>query len=73
MILRRLRVIAVSAVVMATGNDWRGVEAGAHAYAATKGDNGGYGPLATWRVAATLVSPFAIEMISSSVEWPLIS
>ncbi|HEX4457742.1 MAG TPA: hydroxymethylglutaryl-CoA reductase, degradative [Polyangia bacterium] len=42
----------VDAVVMATGNDWRGVEAGAHAYAATKGDNGGYGPLATWRVAA---------------------
>jgi len=42
----------VDAVVMATGNDWRGVEAGAHAFAATKGENGGYGPLATWRVAA---------------------
>jgi hydroxymethylglutaryl-CoA reductase len=41
----------VDAVVMATGNDWRGVEAGAHAFAATKGANGGYGPLATWRVA----------------------
>jgi hydroxymethylglutaryl-CoA reductase len=41
----------VDAVVMATGNDWRGVEAGAHAFAATKGDNGGYGPLGTWRVA----------------------
>src|SRR5690348_4205372 len=41
----------VDAVVMATGNDWRGVEAGAHAFAATKGENGGYGPLATWRVA----------------------
>jgi len=41
----------VDAVVIATGNDWRGVEAGAHAYAADKGENGGYGPLATWRVA----------------------
>jgi len=41
----------VDAVVIATGNDWRGVEAGAHAFAADKGENGGYGPLATWRVA----------------------
>ncbi len=40
----------VDAVVIATGNDWRGVESGAHAFAATKGANGGYGPLATWRV-----------------------
>jgi hydroxymethylglutaryl-CoA reductase len=36
----------VDAVVMATGNDWRGVEAGAHAFAAT---NGRYRPLAIWR------------------------
>ena len=35
----------VDAVVIATGNDWRGVEAGAHAYAAR---GGRYGPLATW-------------------------
>ncbi|MDB4967710.1 MAG: Hydroxymethylglutaryl-CoA reductase [Myxococcales bacterium] len=41
----------VDAVVIATGNDWRSVEAGAHAYASDKGENGGYGPLATWRVA----------------------
>jgi hydroxymethylglutaryl-CoA reductase len=41
----------VDAVVMATGNDWRGVEAGAHAFASTKGEHGNYGPLATWRVA----------------------
>jgi hydroxymethylglutaryl-CoA reductase len=41
----------VDAVVIATGNDWRSVEAGAHAFAATKGEHGGYGPLATWRVA----------------------
>lgn len=35
------------AVVMATGNDWRAMEASAHAYAAR---NGRYEPLATWRV-----------------------
>jgi hydroxymethylglutaryl-CoA reductase len=40
----------VDAVVIATGNDWRGVEAGAHAYAAERGERGGYGPLCTWRV-----------------------
>ena len=37
----------VDAVVIATGNDWRGVEAGAHAFAAR---DGRYRPLATWRV-----------------------
>jgi hydroxymethylglutaryl-CoA reductase len=36
----------VDAVVIATGNDWRGVEAGAHAFAAVSGR---YQPLATWR------------------------
>jgi hydroxymethylglutaryl-CoA reductase len=41
----------VDAVVMATGNDWRGVEAGAHAFAAKLGQGGGYGPLCTWRTA----------------------
>src|SRR5512139_351021 len=38
----------VDAVVMATGNDWRAVEAGAHAYCAR---NGSYEPLCVWRVA----------------------
>jgi len=36
----------VDAVVLATGNDWRGVEAGAHAYAARTGV---YRPLCTWK------------------------
>ena len=36
----------VDAVVIATGNDWRAVEAGAHAFAARTGR---YAPLATWR------------------------
>jgi hydroxymethylglutaryl-CoA reductase len=36
----------VDAVVIATGNDWRAVEAGAHAFAAR---DGRYAPLAVWR------------------------
>ncbi|HZU83506.1 MAG TPA: hydroxymethylglutaryl-CoA reductase, degradative [Polyangiaceae bacterium] len=36
----------VDAVVIATGNDWRAVEAGAHAFASRTGT---YRPLATWR------------------------
>jgi hydroxymethylglutaryl-CoA reductase len=36
----------VDAVVLATGNDFRAVEAGAHAYAARSGT---YSPLAVWR------------------------
>ena len=36
----------IDPVVIATGNDWRAMEAGAHAFAARSGK---YGPLATWR------------------------
>src|SRR3984957_17258900 len=36
----------IDAVVLATGNDWRAVEAGAHAYAARSGR---YSPLSIWR------------------------
>jgi len=35
----------IDTVVIATGNDWRAIEAGAHAYAAMNG----YKPLTTWR------------------------
>ncbi|MEE9386536.1 MAG: hydroxymethylglutaryl-CoA reductase, degradative [Nannocystaceae bacterium] len=38
----------VDAVVLATGNDWRAIEAGAHAYAARDGQ---YRPLAAWKMA----------------------
>lgn len=38
----------IDAVVIATGNDWRAIEAGAHAYAAR---NGRYTSLSTWSVA----------------------
>ncbi len=37
----------IDAVALATGNDWRAIEAGAHAYAARKGR---YGPLTQWKV-----------------------
>ncbi len=37
----------LDAVLLATGNDWRAVEAGAHAYAARSGK---YAALATWRI-----------------------
>jgi len=36
----------IDAVAIATGNDWRALEAGAHAYAAR---GGSYGPLTTWK------------------------
>jgi hydroxymethylglutaryl-CoA reductase len=37
----------VDAVALATGNDWRAIEAGAHAFAARDGQ---YRPLSTWRM-----------------------
>jgi hydroxymethylglutaryl-CoA reductase len=37
----------IDAVVVATGNDWRAVEAAAHAWAARAGS---YQPIATWRI-----------------------
>lgn len=49
----------VTAVVMATGNDTRAVEAGAHAYAAR---NGHYGSLTHWEVTASGDLAGSIEM-----------
>lgn len=59
----------IDAVVVATGNDWRAVEAGAHAYAAR---NGRYTALATWRTndAGDLVGrielPLAIGIVGGA-------
>jgi hydroxymethylglutaryl-CoA reductase len=44
----------IDAALLATGQDFRAVEAGAHAYAARSGR---YAPLATWRVAADGPAP----------------
>lgn len=46
------------AVVVATGNDWRAVEAGAHAFAAREGR---YRPLCTWQEGAGTLDGF-LEM-----------
>jgi hydroxymethylglutaryl-CoA reductase len=42
----------VDAVAVALGQDWRSIEAGAHAFAAYRGaeKGGGYGPISTWSV-----------------------
>lgn len=59
----------VDAVVVATGNDWRAVEAGAHAWAA---QGGSYGPLCTWRggddgsLVGELEMPLAVGVVSGS-------
>jgi len=60
----------VDAVVIATGNDWRAVEAGAHAYAARFGI---YKPLSVWEkdengdLVGTLEMPLAIGIIGGAV------
>jgi hydroxymethylglutaryl-CoA reductase len=60
----------VDAVLIATGNDWRSVEAGAHAYAAR---DGAYRPLATWRsepgqLAGELVLPLAVGTVGGALQ-----
>src|SRR5207237_8262439 len=52
----------VDAVVIATGNDWRGVEAGAHAFAAASGR---YRPLAIWS-AEPRPAPLAASAAASA-------
>jgi hydroxymethylglutaryl-CoA reductase len=59
----------VDAVVIATGNDWRGVAAGAHAFAAVSGR---YRPLATWRsengdLVGRLEMPMALGTVGGTL------
>lgn len=59
----------VDAVLVATGQDWRAVEAGAHAYAARTGT---YRPLAVWREEADglvgeLVMPLAVGTVGGAL------
>jgi hydroxymethylglutaryl-CoA reductase len=60
----------IDAVCIATGNDWRAVEAGAHAFAAKTGR---YRPLATWRRRQGHVSGegSAEEFLLGELELPL--
>ena len=59
----------VDSVVVATGNDWRAVEAGAHAYAARLGS---YTSLSTWAQApggslvGTLEMPMAVGLVGGA-------
>jgi hydroxymethylglutaryl-CoA reductase len=59
----------VDAVVIATGNDWRAIEAGAHAYAARSGR---YTSLSTWgkdvqgNLVGTLEMPMAVGIIGGA-------
>lgn len=50
----------VDAVAIATGNDWRAIEAGAHAYCAR---NGRYEPLSTWRIEENAGKKFLVGRI----------
>jgi hydroxymethylglutaryl-CoA reductase len=50
----------IDAVVLATGNDWRAIEAGAHAFAARTGS---YRPLTRWEVVG--------DRLEGSIEIPL--
>ncbi len=59
----------VDAVVIATGNDWRAIEAGAHAYAARTGR---YTALSTWgkdargNLVGTLEMPMAVGIVGGA-------
>jgi hydroxymethylglutaryl-CoA reductase len=59
----------VDAVVIATGNDWRAIEAGAHAYAAR---NGRYTSLSTWgsdaegNLTGELELPMAVGIVGGA-------
>ncbi|MGE5072139.1 MAG: hydroxymethylglutaryl-CoA reductase, degradative [Anaerolineae bacterium] len=61
----------VDAVVIATGNDWRAIEAGAHAYAARSGR---YSSLSTWgedadgNLVGTLEMPMAVGIIGGATK-----
>jgi hydroxymethylglutaryl-CoA reductase len=55
----------VDAVALATGNDWRAIEAGAHAFACL---GGAYRPLTKWAVAErTLMGSIELPMAVSTV------
>jgi hydroxymethylglutaryl-CoA reductase len=60
----------VDAVALATGNDWRALEAGAHAFAAR---DGRYTALSTWRVegdrlVGRLEMPLAVGTVGATVD-----
>jgi len=61
----------IDAVVLATGNDWRAIEAGAHAYAARSGS---YTSLSTWgqddagNLVGSLEMPMAVGIVGGATK-----
>jgi hydroxymethylglutaryl-CoA reductase len=60
----------IDAVALATGNDWRAIEAGAHAYCAR---NGKYEPLTRWRIESgalhgTIEVPIQVGTVGGAVK-----
>ena len=60
----------IDAVAIATGQDWRAIEAGAHAYAAREGR---YRPLSVWRVEGgelwgRIELPLALGMVGGPIQ-----
>ncbi len=61
----------IDPVIVATGNDWRAIEAGAHAYAARSGS---YTSLSTWEVdndghlVGTLEMPMAVGLVGGATK-----
>ena len=60
----------IDALVLASGNDWRAIEAGAHAYAARDGH---YRGLATWqvdgdRLVGRLTLPMPVGVVGGSIK-----
>jgi hydroxymethylglutaryl-CoA reductase len=59
----------IDAVALATGNDWRAIEAGAHAYAARSGT---YRPLTRWELDGdTLVGTIEVPLQFGTVGGPI--
>ncbi|NDV86552.1 hydroxymethylglutaryl-CoA reductase, degradative [Aurantimonas aggregata] len=61
----------IDPVILATGNDWRAIEAGAHAYAARSGS---YTSLSTWEVDSqgaligTIEMPMAVGLVGGATK-----
>ena len=59
----------IDAVMIASGNDWRAIESGAHAYAARDGQ---YRGLSTWKIqdgylVGKIVLPLPVGVIGGSI------
>lgn len=59
----------IDPVVLATGNEWRAIEAGAHAYAARPGQ---YTLLTRWEIDADgyLCGTLQIPILQRKLHWP---